>query len=111
MLQNLSKRVRDCLQHADECGQRAKHEPDPALARETIWSWSGAGLAWHAASLSRKVSNFSQRNIGSDEKMRPDLRFQSASEAVMLAASLEDSSSERGAGRRAMGRLSELSCR
>jgi PAS domain S-box-containing protein len=36
MLQNLSKQVRNCLEHAEECGQRAKVERDPALARDFL---------------------------------------------------------------------------
>jgi hypothetical protein len=36
MLQNLSKQARDCLQHAEDCGERAKIERDPALARDFL---------------------------------------------------------------------------
>ena len=36
MLQNLNARVRDCLERAEECGQRAKIEADPALARDYL---------------------------------------------------------------------------
>ena len=36
MLQNLSQPVRNCLQHAEECGQRAKIERDPALVRDFL---------------------------------------------------------------------------
>ncbi len=36
MLTNLSEKVRYCLQHAEECGRRAKIEPDPALARDLL---------------------------------------------------------------------------
>jgi hypothetical protein len=36
MLQNLSKQVRHCLEHAEECAQRAKYERDPDLARDFL---------------------------------------------------------------------------
>ena len=36
MLQNLSKQVRECLQHAEDCAHRAKVEPDPNLQRDYI---------------------------------------------------------------------------
>jgi PAS domain S-box-containing protein len=36
MLQNLSEKVRDCLRRAEECGQRAKIERDPALVRDLL---------------------------------------------------------------------------
>ena len=36
MSPNISKQVRDCLQRAEECGQRAKCEPDPILAKDYL---------------------------------------------------------------------------
>src|SRR5215472_10360095 len=36
MLQNLSSNVRECLQRAKECAERAKLEPNPALQRDFI---------------------------------------------------------------------------
>ena len=31
VLNNLSEQIRDCLQHAEECGRRAAAQTDPAL--------------------------------------------------------------------------------
>ena len=36
MLENLSAEVRACLRHAENCAERAKAEPDPALQRDFI---------------------------------------------------------------------------
>jgi hypothetical protein len=36
MLKDLSEQVRNCLHRAEECGQRAKTERDPALARDLL---------------------------------------------------------------------------
>ena len=36
MLENLSEKVRNCLRHAEQCGHRAKIEPDPNLARDYL---------------------------------------------------------------------------
>jgi hypothetical protein len=36
MLQNVSEQVRTCLRHAEQCGYRAKIEPDPNLARDYL---------------------------------------------------------------------------
>jgi hypothetical protein len=35
-LQNLSEQVRECLQRAEECGQQAKLQCDPKLARDFL---------------------------------------------------------------------------
>ena len=35
-MQNLSKQVRDCMRHAEQCGHRARIEPDPKLARDYL---------------------------------------------------------------------------
>ena len=36
MLANLSAEVRECLRHAEDCAERAKIEPSPALQRDYI---------------------------------------------------------------------------
>ena len=36
MLQKVSKQVRECLRRAEECGQRAKIEPDPNAAKDFL---------------------------------------------------------------------------
>src|SRR5262245_36868962 len=36
MLNSLSQQVRDCLQHAEECAQRAKIECDQSIARDFL---------------------------------------------------------------------------
>jgi hypothetical protein len=36
MLANLSAEVRECLRHAEDCAERAKTEPNPALQRDYI---------------------------------------------------------------------------
>ena len=36
MLANLSAEVRECLRHAEDCAERAKMEPSPALQRDYI---------------------------------------------------------------------------
>jgi hypothetical protein len=36
MLQNVSKQVRECLQHAEDCAHLAKVEPDPNLQRDYL---------------------------------------------------------------------------
>jgi hypothetical protein len=36
MLENPSEKVRNCLRHAEQCGHRAKIEPDPNLARDYL---------------------------------------------------------------------------
>jgi hypothetical protein len=34
MLANLSAEVRECLWHAEDCAERAKAEPNPAIRRD-----------------------------------------------------------------------------
>jgi hypothetical protein len=34
MLANLSAEVRECLWHAEDCSERAKREPNPAIQRD-----------------------------------------------------------------------------
>jgi hypothetical protein len=36
MLEYPSEKVRNCLRHAEQCGHRAKIEPDPNLARDYL---------------------------------------------------------------------------
>jgi hypothetical protein len=36
MLANLSAEVRECLSHAEDCAERAKIEPNPAIQRDFI---------------------------------------------------------------------------
>src|SRR5262249_32216723 len=36
MLNSLSQQIRDCLQHAEECAQRAKIECDQSIARDLL---------------------------------------------------------------------------
>ena len=36
MLANLSPEVRECLSHAEDCAERAKIEPNPAIQRDFI---------------------------------------------------------------------------
>jgi hypothetical protein len=34
MVQNFSRNVQYCLQHAEDCAERARREPDPLLRRD-----------------------------------------------------------------------------
>ena len=36
MLNSLSQQIRDCLQHAEQCAQRAKIECDQSIARDFL---------------------------------------------------------------------------
>jgi hypothetical protein len=36
MLNNLTQQIRDCLQHAEACAQRAKIECDQSIARDFL---------------------------------------------------------------------------
>jgi hypothetical protein len=36
MLQNLSQQIRDCYQHAEDCGRRAVAQADPQLRRDFL---------------------------------------------------------------------------
>jgi hypothetical protein len=64
MLQNLSSNVRECLQRAKECAERAKLEPNPALQREFI----DMEARWHELARSyqfaEQLQTFTSHNEG-----------------------------------------------
>ena len=63
MLQNLSSNVRECLQRAKECTERAKLEPNPALQRDFI----DMETRWHELARSyqfaEQLQTFKSHNV------------------------------------------------
>jgi hypothetical protein len=62
MLENLSEQVRNCLRHAEQCGHRAKIEPDPNLARDYLVMerrWSRLARSYQ---FSESLEAFSKHN-------------------------------------------------
>ncbi len=57
VLQNLSKKVRDCLQPAEESGQRARIERAPRLARDFL------DMELHWLTLARSYQFGESRNL------------------------------------------------
>jgi hypothetical protein len=64
MLENPSEKVRNCLRHAEQCGHRAKIEPDPNLARDYL------DMERRWLSLARSYQFSESFNVFQQEKAR-----------------------------------------
>jgi hypothetical protein len=83
MLENLSKQARHCLQRAEECGQRAKHEPDPILAKDYLeMERRWLNLARSYAFLETVAKNY--RNL--DEQTGPPMHGAMLNEHPVMKA-------------------------
>ncbi len=62
MLQNLSQKIRDCLQRAEQCAHRSRIERDPSLARDYFDMERGWLSLARSYAFSESLKTFSRHN-------------------------------------------------
>jgi hypothetical protein len=67
-MENLSEKIRNCLRRAEQCGHRAKIEPDPNIARDYLdmeRRWLGLARSYQ---FSESFEVFSKHNTKRQEE-------------------------------------------
>jgi hypothetical protein len=59
MLKNLSKQIRDCYQHAEDCARKAAAQTDPRLRQDYLDLEQGWRLLAHSCDLTQRLTDFS----------------------------------------------------
>ena len=69
VLNNLSEHVRDCLQHAEDCAQRAAVQTDPTLKADFLdleWRWLALARSYDFTERLDDFCSESKRQGGGD---------------------------------------------